>query len=229
MMLKIVVEGTVGAGKTSLVEILEKCMGMTGFYEMADPAADEILQKYYTDKHRWCLTMELFFLHKRFLQIREANEVENAVMDRSMVGDFVFVKMQKDSGFLEEMEYELYNSFYQTMSKIIPTPKLTIYIYCCVDTTLKRIRKRGRIYEMEVEKEYWRKLNSYYDEEFLLKPKKNMLIINGDEIDFVENDQDRETVLTAVEKTLDREGVYFLSKKGMKRYRVDSKEQCELI
>ena len=229
MMLEIVVEGTVGAGKTSLVEILEKGMGMTGFYEMADPTADEILQKYYTDKRRWCLTMELFFLHKRFLQIKEASKVENAVMDRSMIGDFVFVKMQKDSGFLEEMEYELYNSFYQTMSKITPTPKLTIYIYCCVSTTLKRIRKRGRIYEMEVEKEYWRRLNAYYDEEFLLKPKKNMLIINGDEIDFVESDQDRETVLSAIEKALNQEGVYVLSKQGVKRYTANSKELLELI
>jgi len=201
MMLEIVVEGTVGAGKTSLVEILEKGMGMTGFYEMADPAADEILQKYYTDKRRWCLTMELFFLHKRFLQIKEASKVENAVMDRSMIGDFVFVKMQKDSGFLEEMEYELYNSFYQTMSKITPTPKLTI----------------------------WRRLNAYYDEEFLLKPKKNMLIINGDEIDFVESDQDRETVLSAIEKALNQEGVYVLSKQGMKRYTANSKELLELI
>jgi excinuclease ABC subunit B len=156
--LEIVVEGTVGAGKTALVEILEREWGMRGFYEMNDELADQLLERYYADRHRWCLTMELYFLHKRFLQLQQASRIERAVMDRSMLGDFVFVRMQKHLGFLQSVEYTVYEQFYGTMSKISPQPKLLVYIKCSAETAMKRIRKRGRPYEMNVEEEYWHQL-----------------------------------------------------------------------
>lgn len=215
-MLEIVVEGTVGAGKTALVEILEKEMGMKGFYEMNDELADQLLERYYANRSRWCLTMELYFLHKRFLQLQQANEVERAVMDRSMLGDLVFVKMQKHLGFLQPLEYTIYEQFYRTMSKISPHPRLLVYIKCGAETAMKRIIKRGRSYEMNVEEEYWRQLVKFYDETFFRDLKGNVLILDGDELDFVENEYHKAIVLEAVRKSLELDGVHWLDECGLR-------------
>lgn len=210
-MLEIIVEGTVGAGKTAMVEILEKELGMKAFYEMNDKLADQLLERYYADKHRWCLTMELYFLHKRFLQLQQANQIDRAVMDRSMLGDLVFVKMQKQMGFLQPVEYAVYEQFYQTMSKISPQPRLLIYIKCEVKTAMERIKKRGRPYELTVEPEYWYQLVRFYDETFFSNLKGNVLVIDGDEIDFVENEHHRLLVLKAIEESLRLGGIHWLS------------------
>ncbi|MGJ8455759.1 deoxynucleoside kinase [Pseudothermotoga sp. U03pept] len=219
-MLEIVVEGTVGAGKTTLVEILEKERGMKGFYEMGDELADQILERYYKDKHRWCLTMELYFLHKRFLQVREASQTDRAVMDRSMTGDFVFVKMQKQFGFLQPIEYSVYENFYKTMVQILPLPKLLVYIKCSVETALRRIEKRGRVYEVSVERSYWEQLNYYYDMTFLDGSNHNILVVDGDQIDFVENDSHRALVLNAIDRCMNSNGIYILDETGL-RYQVN--------
>ncbi|HBT40027.1 MAG: Deoxynucleoside kinase [Thermotoga sp. 50_1627] len=215
-MLEIIVEGTVGAGKTALVEILEKEWNMKGFYEMNDELADQLLERYYADRHRWCLTMELYFLHKRFLQLQQASQIERAVMDRSMLGDFVFVRMQKHLGFLQPVEYTIYEQFYKTMSKISPQPKLLVYIKCDVKTAMRRIRKRGRPYEANVEEEYWKQLVKFYDEAFFADMKGNVLIVDGDDLDFVENEQHRTLVLEAIQKSLKTEAVRCLDSGGLR-------------
>ena len=214
--LEIIVEGTVGAGKTALVEILEKEWNMKGFYEMNDELADQLLERYYADRHRWCLTMELYFLHKRFLQLQQASQIERAVMDRSMLGDFVFVRMQKHLGFLQPVEYTIYEQFYRTMSKISPQPKLLVYIRCDVRTAMRRIRKRGRPYEMNVEEEYWKQLVKFYDEAFFADMKGNVLIVDGDDLDFVENERHRTLVLEAIERSLRTEAVRCLDSGGLR-------------
>lgn len=215
-MLEIVVEGTVGAGKTALVEILEREWDMRGFYEMNDKIADQLLERYYADRHRWCLTMELYFLHKRFLQLQQASRIERAVMDRSMLGDFVFVRMQKHLGFLQSVEYTVYEQFYGTMSKISPQPKLLVYIKCSAETAVRRIRKRGRPYEMNVEEEYWHQLVKFYDETFFADVKGNVLIVDGDELDFVENERHRSLVLEAIQESLRTEAVRCLDSQGLR-------------
>lgn len=215
-MLEVVVEGTVGAGKTAMVEMLEKELGMKAFYEMNDELADQLLERYYADRHRWCLTMELYFLHKRFLQLKQANQIDRAAMDRSMLGDFVFVKMQKHLGFLQPLEYAVYEQFYQTMSKISPQPRLLIYIKCKAETAIKRIKKRGRPYELTVEPEYWYQLTKFYDETFFSDLRGNVLVIDGDEIDFVENGHHRLQVLRAAEESLRFGGIRWLSSEGMR-------------
>ncbi|HEY8543008.1 MAG TPA: deoxynucleoside kinase [Pseudothermotoga sp.] len=215
-MLEIVVEGTVGAGKTTLVEILERERTMNGFYEMSDELADRILERYYQDKHRWCLTMELYFLHKRFLQIKQANQTQNAVMDRSMAGDFVFVKMQKQLGFLQPIEYSVYENFYKTMFEISPAPKLLVYIKCSVQTALRRIEKRGRNYEIGVERSYWEQLCYFYDRTFLDRSNGNVLVIDGDQIDFVEKQSHKFLVLDAIDRCLNSHGVHFLDESGLR-------------
>ncbi len=214
-MLEIVVEGTVGAGKTALVEILERERGMVGFYEMNDNLADRILERYYADKKRWCLTMELFFLHKRFLQVKQASETEKAVMDRSMMGDFVFVRMQRELGLLDDLEYEIYENFYKTMSQLLPSCRLLIYIRCSVETAMKRISKRGRHYEINVEKTYWQKLCSFYDKVFAESNNSNVLIIDGDTIDYVENIDHKNMTLWAIDYCLENAGKHFLSINGL--------------
>ncbi len=215
-MLEIVVEGTVGAGKTTLVEILEKDRSMRGFYEMNDELADKILEKYYQDRHRWCLAMELYFLHKRFLQIRQASLTEKAVMDRSMAGDFVFVKMQRELGLLQSIEYSVYENFFKTMVEISPSPRLLVYIKCSVDTALQRIEKRGRNYEIGVERSYWEKLCCYYDSTFLDGSNGNLLVIDGDQIDFVEKESHKSLVLNAIDRCINSHGVHFLDESGLR-------------
>lgn len=196
----IVIDGVVGVGKSTLMNILEK----EGYVPFEEPVVDNpILEKFYYDRERYSFPLQIFFLNKRFKNIKDASKIKNAVMDRSIYGDIIFAKMLKDKGEMSKEEFDLYMELFENMIEHCKAPKLLVYLEIGVDEAMKRINKRGREYEKVVERAYWEELNNNYREyfdEYNISP---IIKINVDNMDFENNLEHREMLLNEIHKKLE--------------------------
>lgn len=196
----IVIDGVVGVGKSSLVEILKDELCYTPYYE---PVEDNpILDKFYYDRSRYSFPLQVFFLNKRFKMVKEANKT-NSILDRSIYGDMIFAKMLKDSGEMSEEEYSLYKELASNMFEHINPPKLMIYLKNSTDCAIKKINRRGRDYEQIVEREYWENLNKEYEDYFSEYNLSPLLVIDVENLDFVNNLEDRATIINIIKRKID--------------------------
>lgn len=196
----IIVDGPVGVGKTSLMDILIEELGLKPFVE---PVSDNpLLSKFYHNRKRYSFPLQIFFLNKRFEMLKEAARYDNAIMDRSIYGDVIFAHLLNQGGDMENEEYALYKELLANMLEHVKPPKLMIYLETSVDSVIKKIVKRGRDYEQIVEREYWENLNNEYQDYFRNYNISPLLRINVDELDFVNNEIDREYVLKLIKGKL---------------------------
>lgn len=195
----VVIEGVVGVGKSSLMNIL----ATQGYEAFEEPVVDNpVLDKFYHDRTRYSFPLQVFFLNKRFEHIKQAKDVSRAVMDRSIYGDAIFARMLNLSQEMSDEEFQIYTELLTNMLEHVHKPKLMVYLEISVDEAMRRIQKRGRDYEQIVEREYWEKLNieyTHYFNEYELSP---ILKINVDNLDFENNPEDREYVLKLINDKL---------------------------
>ena len=195
----IVIEGVVGVGKSSLMHILAE----EGYVEFEEPVVDNpILDKFYYDRMRYSFPLQVFFLNKRFEHIKKAKEISNAVMDRSIYGDAIFARMLNLNDEMSDEEFQIYEELLINMLEHVQAPKLMIYLEIGVDEAMRRIHKRGRDYELIVEREYWEKLNKEYQDYFDNYELSPLLKINVDNLDFENNPEDRVYVLEQIHAAL---------------------------
>lgn len=198
----ICVDGVVGVGKSSLGKILAEKYGSI-LYE--EPVLENpILNKYYYDRKRWSFPLQIFFLNKRFKMIKNASNLGKCVMDRSIYGDVIFSKMLVEDGDMSKEEFELYEELLFNMLEHVEKPVLMIYLETSVENAIKKIKKRGRDYEQIVPIEYWTSLDRHYREYFNNYNISEIIKINVDEIDFVNNEQDRKYVLDLIDEKLNK-------------------------
>lgn len=196
----ICVDGVVGVGKSSLGKILAEKYNL---YLYEEPVVDNpILDKFYYDKKRWSFPLQIFFLNKRFKIIKDATRLGKCVMDRSIYGDVIFSKMLVEDGEMTKEEFDLYEELLHNMLEHVSKPKLMIYLETSVDSAIKKIQKRGRDYEQIVPRIYWEHLDKNYRQYFESYNLSPILIINVDDIDFVNNEKDREYVLKLIDDKL---------------------------
>ncbi|NCC78893.1 MAG: deoxynucleoside kinase [Clostridia bacterium] len=197
----IVVDGVVGSGKTTLMNILKEELGVSGFEE---PVTDNpILGKFYHDRKRYAFPLQIFFLNRRFRMLKEAQAKKvSSVMDRSIYGDVIFAKLLHDGGDMEKDEFDLYQDLLTNMLDHIEAPKLMIYLRADVDTAIDRIEKRGRDYEQIVERDYWERLNREYEAYFSAYNLSKLLIIEAKDYDIRDSEEDRKKVVQLVREAL---------------------------
>jgi len=204
-MKSIVVEGVIAAGKTELVNILAEKLGSTKYLEPV--SNNPILPKFYEDQKRWSFPLQVYFLNARFRMLKKALTEKNSLLDRAIYCDSVLAKNVHDNGNMTDEEYSLYLDLLQNMmdeTGYLPKkhPDLIIYIKVSNETELDRISKRGRPFE-QIEthpdlKNYYSSLQKLYDgwaKSWSLSP---ILTIDGDKYDFVNNNTDREIVLSNI-------------------------------
>ena len=195
----IVIEGVVGVGKSSLMHILAE----DGYIEFEEPVVDNpILDKFYYDRKRFSFPLQVFFLNKRFEHIKKAKEIKNAVMDRSIYGDAIFARMLNINDEMSNEEFQIYEELLINMLEHVQAPKLMVYLEIGVEEAMRRIHKRGRDYELIVEREYWEKLNTEYQTYFEDYDLSHLLVINVDNLDFENNPEDRKVVLDKINQAL---------------------------
>lgn len=196
----IVIDGVVGVGKSTLMNILAEELKMVKFEEPV--VENPILPKFYENRKRYAFPSQVFFLNSRFAHLKEAGKIEDCILDRSIYGDAIFAKMLYKSGDMTSEEFAIYEELLENMIDHIEEPKLMIYLEVSVDEAMRRIKKRGRDFEQKVEREYWESLNqeykSYFDN-YNLSP---ILKINVDNIDFENNKEDKEKVLSLIKNRL---------------------------
>lgn len=201
----ICIEGVVGAGKTTLGELLAKELSIEFFQE---PYIDNpFLDKFYSNKERYSLPSQMYFLNKRIEIIEEASKLNGCIMDRSIYGDYLFAKMHLKNKFMTEDEFSLYHSFWEKLISVRTNPILIIYLETSVENAMRKIKERGREFELGVEKEYWSSLNEEYSSFFDNYRDSIILKINIDNMDIRDNEEDRKEFFNLVKSKLKQLGL----------------------
>lgn len=210
----ITIGAMIGAGKTSLAELVANHFNSEVFYESVDN--NPILPLFYTASEeeiqtkRYPFLLQLWFLNTRFKSIKEALIKDNNVLDRSIYEDWYFAKVNKDLGRISDLEFSLYEDLLNNMLEELEelpkkSPDLMIYLSGSFETILERIKKRGREYELdEALVSYYYTLWEGYDNWIKQHYKaSDVLIINIDEIDYVNNEEHKQEVLSMIEQKLE--------------------------
>ena len=206
----LVLAGTIGAGKSSLTEMLAEELKTQAFYESVDD--NKVLPLFYENPQKYAFLLQIYFLNKRFDSIKRALSDNNNVLDRSIYEDSLLFHLNADLGRADETEVEVYDDLLNNMLEEIDSlsfkkrPDLLIHVKVSFDKMLERIKKRGRQFEqLEYDPslyDYYKELNSRYDtwfEAFDICPK---IQIDGDKYDFVENEQSKIQVLQQIKAKL---------------------------
>jgi len=196
----IVVEGAIGAGKTSLVLLLSKRFNARHNLEVVEE--NPFLSKFYSDIERYAFQTQIFFLLSRYKQQLELAQQD--LFNQSVFSDYLFAKDRIFAHLnLSGNELSMYERLYEIMVKDIPRPDLIIYLQASTETLMKRIALRDRPFERKMSFEYMRRLNLAYKEYFSYPDnyKKIKLIkINTNNLDFVGKNKDLEYVIDEIYK-----------------------------
>lgn len=191
----VAIEGVIGAGKTTLADMLSQTMGASIILEEFDQ--NPFLEDFYRDPGRYAFQTQIFFLLSRFRQIQELRQMD--IFRQRIVSDYLF---EKDRIFatlnLSEKEMKLYDGIARLMEKEIPVPDLVIYLQASTAHLMDNIRKRGRTYERNMDVDYIAALNELYNKFFFHYSKAPLLVINTDEIDFKNSEQDYQDILVEI-------------------------------
>ena len=193
------IAGVVGVGKSSLCNIFSEL----GYKVYHEPVFDnELLEKFYYNKEKYAFPLQIFFLNKRFEMYKDSHNYPSSIMDRSIVEDRIFAKMLRDQGELDVKEYDIYVDLFNNMMEHVLPPTLMVYLRIKTDNVIERIKKRARKYELEQGDQYWYDLNHNYEIFFNEYTWSKLLIIDVDEIDFVNNVEDKKYIVNLIENTL---------------------------
>jgi deoxyguanosine kinase len=180
----IVVEGPIGAGKTSLARTLAQRVGGEELFER--PEENPFLERFYGDMARFALATQLTFLFQRADQLSGVGQFD--MFRRATVGDFL---LDKDPLFarlnLSDAEYRLYEKVYAHLKPQTPTPDLVIYLQAPVDTLIERVHRRGVDFERKISAGYLARVADAYSRYFYNYDAAPLLIVNSERLNFVEN------------------------------------------
>jgi len=161
--MKIVIEGTVGVGKTTLGKFLSDLINIKLHEELTSGDTRILLDKFYEDQERWSFALQIHFLNERFRMIKEINSVDSGILDRSIYGDKIFAQMLNEDGKMSNEEYNTYETLLNNMLEHVKPPHLMIYLKCQTETATKRVAIRNRSTESHMPITYWQRLNQKYD------------------------------------------------------------------
>lgn len=197
----VAIAGNIGAGKSSLTALLTKHFGWKAFYESVDN--NPYLADFYEDMRRWSFNLQIYFLSSRFRHHKTMVEQKGSIIqDRTIYEDVkIFARNLHNMGLMSDRDFENYEALFKEMSQFLQPPDLLIYLRAQVPTLVRQIQQRGRDYETTIRIEYLERLNRLY-EAWIQEYPHEKLIIDTDDLDFVNNQEDLGRVIELVEQRL---------------------------
>lgn len=201
------VEGVIGVGKTSLCNLIANEFNSRLILEAANE--NPFLHEFYKNRQSAAFQTQLWFLLSRYRQLTE-NFAQQDLFHKAIISDYIFAKDNLFASInLDENEMAIYNSISVILEKNVPKPDFVIYLQASTGSLIRRIEKRGKSYEININRAYIETLNEAYNHFFFHYKDSPVLIVNTDDIDYVNNRSDFDEI---IEQTL-------LTKWGSNYYR----------
>lgn len=197
----VAIAGNIGAGKSSLTGLLAKHFNWEAFYESVED--NPYLADFYDDMRRWSFNLQIYFLSSRFRHQKNMLEKEGSIIqDRTIYEDVeIFAKNLHEMGLMSDRDFSNYENLFEEMTQFLQPPDLLIYLRAQVPTLVRQIQQRGRDYENTIRIEYLERLNRLY-EDWIGRYKHEKLIIDTDDLDFVNNQEDLGRVIELIEQRM---------------------------
>lgn len=198
----VAIAGNIGAGKTTLTKLLAKHYKWEPQFE--DVLENPYLEDFYNQMERWSFNLQIYFLNSRFRQILEIRESgKNIIQDRTIYEDaYIFAPNLHAMGLLTNRDFKNYKSLFDLMESVTRGPDLLIYLRSTIPNLVAQIQKRGRDYENSISIDYLSRLNERYEAWVHDYKKGNLLIIDVDNINFVDNPEDLGDIINKIDGEL---------------------------
>lgn len=195
----IALAGNIGAGKTTLAELLAKHYKWTAHYEDVDE--NPYLNDFYNDMQRWSFNLQIYFLNSRFNQIIDIRKSgKTIIQDRTIYEDAeIFAPNLHSMGLMSTRDFNNYKTLFDSMVSLIQPPDLLIYLRASVPTLVNQIQKRGRDYENSIRLDYLKQLNERYESWIKGYKLGKLLIINVDDLDVTVNPEDLSFIIDKID------------------------------
>jgi len=198
----IAIAGNIGAGKTTLTQLLAKHYKIEA--QLEDVVDNPYLDDFYNEMERWSFNLQVYFLNSRFRQVVQIRKSgKNIIQDRTIYEDAnIFAPNLHAMGLMTNRDYDNYSSLFNLMESTVQAPDLLIYLRSSIPNLVNQIHKRGRDYENSISIDYLSRLNERYEAWIHGYDKGRLLIIDVDPLDFVENAEDLGQIIEKIDSEI---------------------------
>ena len=197
----ITIEGTIGAGKTSLATMISQEYNakliLEGF------ADNPFLPKFYKDADKYAFPLELSFLAERYQQLTEQLSKQDLFKDFTISDYFINKSLIFAQKTLQDDVFGLYSKLFHIINSSIPKPDLLVYLYVTVERLQENIKSRGRDYEQNIEADYLDKIQTGYFDFIKQHQEMRILVLDTNDIDFVKNPKDYKKIISIMDQDYD--------------------------
>ncbi len=198
----VAIAGNIGSGKTTLTGLLAKHYKWQPHYE--DVEDNPYLDDFYNQMARWSFNLQIYFLNSRFRQILDIREKgKDVIQDRTIYEDaYIFAPNLHAMGLMTNRDFENYKSLFDLMASVTEAPDLLIYLRSSIPNLVKQIHSRGRDYEASISIDYLSRLNERYEAFIQGYDKGKLIILDVDDINFVDNPEHLGEVINKIDAEL---------------------------